>query len=441
LLLNIIMRIFSLNITVFFLLLTGIASAISADETSAGKKVIAISLDATINPSTAEYINSGIRMAASENAECLIIKLNTPGGLLKSTRVIVSDILDSPVPVAVFVFPGGSQAASAGVFITLAGHIAAMAPGTNIGAAHPVTMQGEQDSIMNEKATNDAAAFIRTISEKRERNVQWAEDAVRKSLSITETEALKANVIDLTAVSVEDLLDKIDGKEISLSSGMKVLQTKDAAVTEIGMSLRQKILNLISDPNIAYIFLMIGIYGIMFELYSPGTIFPGVIGGISLIIAFYSLHTLPVNYAGLALIIFAIILFIAEIKIISHGLLTIGGIISLTLGSIMLINMESTLEVFRISWHVILVFVILTAAFFIFAIGFAIKAQTRKPVTGIEGMTGERGEAITDLSPEGQIMVHGEIWNAECQDGPVSKGTKVEVIKVLNLKLLVRKTT
>ncbi len=380
-------------------------------------------------------------MAASENAECLIIKLNTPGGLLKSTRVIVSDILDSPVPVAVFVFPGGSQAASAGVFITLAGHIAAMAPGTNIGAAHPVTMQGEQDSIMNEKATNDAAAFIRTISEKRERNVQWAEDAVRKSLSITETEALKANVIDLTAVSVEDLLDKIDGKEISLSSGMKVLQTKDAAVTEIGMSLRQKILNLISDPNIAYIFLMIGIYGIMFELYSPGTIFPGVIGGISLIIAFYSLHTLPVNYAGLALIIFAIILFIAEIKIISHGLLTIGGIISLTLGSIMLINMESTLEVFRISWHVILVFVILTAAFFIFAIGFAIKAQIRKPVTGIEGMTGERGEAITDLSPEGQIMVHGEIWNAECQDGPVSKGTKVEVIKVLNLKLLVRKTT
>ncbi len=435
------MRIFSLKITVFFLLVMGIASAISADETNAGKKVIAISLDATINPSTAEYINSGIKLAASENAECLIIKLNTPGGLLKSTRVIVTDILDSPVPVAVFVFPGGSQAASAGVFITLAGHIAAMAPGTNIGAAHPVTMQGEQDSIMNEKATNDAAAFIRTISEKRERNVQWAEDAVRKSLSITETEALKANVIDITAVSVEDLLEKIDGKEISLSSGMKVLQTKDAVVTEIGMSFRQKILNLVSDPNIAYIFLMIGIYGIMFELYSPGTIFPGVIGGISLIIAFYSLHTLPVNYAGLALIIFAIILFIAEIKIISHGLLTIGGIISLTLGSIMLINMESTLEVFRISWHVILVFVILTAAFFIFAIGFAIKAQTRKPVTGIEGMTGETGEAITDLSPDGQIMVHGEIWNAECQDGPVTKGTKVEVIKVTNLKLLVRKTT
>jgi membrane-bound serine protease (ClpP class) len=435
------MKIFCLYITVFFLLVTGIVSAKSADETSAGKKVFVISVDATINPSTSEYISLGIKQAAGENAECLIIKLNTPGGLLKSTRVIVTDILDSEIPVAVFVHPGGSQAASAGVFITLAGHIAAMAPGTNIGAAHPVTMQGEQDSIMNEKATNDAAAFIRTISEKRERNVQWAEDAVRKSLSITESEALKANVIDLIAVSVEDLLEKIDGKEITLTSGKKVLQTKDAAITEIGMSFRQKILNLVSDPNIAYIFLMLGIYGILFELYSPGAIFPGVIGGISLIIAFYSLHTLPVNYAGLALIIFAIILFLAEIKIISHGLLTIGGIISLVLGSIMLIDMESTLEVFRISWHVILLFVILTAAFFIFAIGFAIKAQTRKPVTGIEGMVGEIGEAITDLSPEGQIMIHGEIWNAECQDGPVIKGTKVEVIQVSNLKLMVRKTT
>ncbi len=435
------MKIFCLYITVFFLLVTGIVSAKSADETSAGKKVFVISVDATINPSTSEYISLGIKQAAGENAECLIIKLNTPGGLLKSTRVIVTDILDSEIPVAVFVHPGGSQAASAGVFITLAGHIAAMAPGTNIGAAHPVTMQGEQDSIMNEKATNDAAAFIRTISEKRERNVQWAEDAVRKSLSITESEALKANVIDLIAVSVEDLLEKIDGKEITLTSGKKVLQTKDAAITEIGMSFRQKILNLVSDPNIAYIFLMLGIYGILFELYSPGAIFPGVIGGISLIIAFYSLHTLPVNYAGLALIIFAIILFLAEIKIISHGLLTIGGIISLVLGSIMLIDMESTLEVFRISWHVILLFVILTAAFFIFAIGFAIKAQTRKPVTGIEGMVGEIGEAITDLSPEGQIMIHGEIWNAECQDGPVIKGTKVEVIQVSNLKLMVRKKT
>jgi membrane-bound serine protease (ClpP class) len=405
------------------------------------KKVLVISVDGTINPSSAEYINSGIKSAGEQNAECLVINLNTPGGLLKSTRIIVTDILNSEIPVVVFVYPGGSQAASAGVFITLAANIAAMAPGTNIGAAHPVDLQGQQDSIMNEKATNDAAAFIRTISEKRARNVQWAEDAVRKSLSITETEALKERVIDIVAVSIQDLLEKIDGKEITLYSGTEVLETRDAEVIDLDMSFKQKILDLLSDPNIAYILLMIGIYGIMFELYNPGSIFPGVIGGISIIIAFYSLHTLPVNYAGLALIIFAVILFLLEIKVVSHGLLTIGGVISLILGSIMLINTETTLEVFKISWQVILVIVILTTGFFTFAIGFGIKAQTRKPTTGTEGIMGETGEAISDLDPEGQIRIHGEIWNAESLDGPVSKGTKVKVIQISNLKLTVRKIT
>ena len=398
-----------------------------------------LSVDGTINPSSAEYISSGIKRAYERNAECLIIKLNTPGGLLKSTRIIVTSLLDSKIPVAVFVYPGGAQAASAGVFITLAANIAAMAPGTNIGAAHPVTLQGEQDSIMNEKATNDAAAFIRTISEKRARNIRWAEDAVRKSLSITETEALKENVIDTIAISVEDLLEKIDGKEISLPSGKKVLDTKNTEVINVEMSFKQKILDLLSDPNIAYIFLMIGIYGILFELYNPGAIFPGVIGGISLIVAFYSMHTLPVNYAGLALIIFAVILFIAEIKVISHGILTIGGIISLILGSIMLINTETSLEVIKISWQVILVIVVLTAAFFIFAIGFGIKAQSRKPTTGTEGIIGEIGEAFSDLEPEGQVRIHGELWNAESLDGTVSKGTKVKVTQISNLKLMVRK--
>jgi len=403
------------------------------------KKVLVLSVDGSINPSSAEYINSGIKRAGEQNAGCLVIKLNTPGGLLKSTRVIVTDILNSEIPVVVFVYPGGSQAASAGVFVTLAAHVAAMAPGTNIGAAHPVDMQGQQDSIMNEKATNDAAAFIRTISEKRARNVKWAEDAVRKSLSITETEALKERVIDIIAVSVQDLLEKIDGKEITLYSGTEVLDTKNAEIINHEMSFKQKILGILSDPNIAYILLMIGIYGIMFELYNPGSIFPGVIGGISLIVAFYSLHTLPVNYAGLALIVFAVILFLLEIKVVSHGLLTIGGIISLILGSIMLINTETTLEVFKISWQVILVIVILTAGFFIFAIGFGIKAQTLKPATGTEGIIGETGETISDLGPEGQVRIHGEIWNAESLDGPVSKGTKVKVTQVSNLKLMVRK--
>jgi len=430
-----------LHIAIFGIVTLSFAAAPQTREENTSKKALVISVDASINPSSAEYISSGIKQAKEINAECLIIKLNTPGGLLKSTRIIVTDILDSEIPVVVFVYPGGSQAASAGVFITLAGHIAAMAPNTNIGAAHPVTMQGEQDSIMNEKATNDAAAFIRTISENRERNVQWAEDAVRKSLSITENEALEKGVIDTIAISVQDLLEKINGKEISLSSGVKVLDTKNAEVINLDMDFKQKILGLLSDPNIAYILFMIGIYGIMFELYNPGAVFPGVIGGISLIVAFYSLHTLPVNYAGLALIIFAVILFLAEIKIVSHGILSIGGVISLILGSIMLIDSESTLEVVKISWQVILVIVILTTAFFIFAIGFGIRAQSRRPTTGVEGIIGEIGETISNLEPEGQIRVHGELWNAESLDGFIGQGTKVEVTRVSNLKLMVRKTT
>ncbi len=434
-----VMKILALHIALIGLVAFGQGASSQTREDTLSRKVLVISVDATINPSTAEYISSGIRQALEANAECLVIKLNTPGGLLKSTRVIVSEILDSEVPVVVFVYPGGSQSASAGVFITLAGHIAAMAPGTNIGAAHPVTLQGEQDSIMNEKATNDAAAFIRTISEKRARNVKWAEDAVRKSLSITETEALKENVIDLIAISVEDLLDKIDGRKISLPSGEKVLDTKNAEEIDVEMDFKQKLLDLLSDPNIAYILLMIGLYGIMFELYNPGAIFPGVAGAICLIIAFYSLHTLPVNYAGLALIILSIILFIAEIKVVSHGLLTIGGVISLILGSIMLIDADSTLEVMKISWKVILVIVIFTVAFFVFAIGFGIRAQIRKPTTGAEGIIGEEGEAISNLDPEGQVRVHGEIWHAESPDGFISQGTRVIVTAISNLKLTVSK--
>ncbi|HOK75668.1 MAG TPA: nodulation protein NfeD [Bacteroidales bacterium] len=421
--------------------LSGFSPVPPTEEPVSTAKVVVITVDGSINPASAEYINSGIKYACENSAECLIVRLNTPGGLLKSTRVIVSDILDSDVPVVVFVHPGGAQAASAGVFVTLAAHIAVMAPGTNIGAAHPVDLQGQTDSVMNEKATNDAAAFIRAISEKRLRNIRWAEDAVRKSLSITETEALKENVIDLVAESVNDLLEKIDGREVALASGKKILNTRNAEVVNLGMTFAQKILGLLSDPNIAYILLMIGIYGIFFEFYNPGSIFPGVIGFICLILALYSLHTLPVNYAGLALILFAIILFIIEIKVVSYGLLTVGGIISLILGSIMLINVKSGLEVIRISWQVILVITGLTVAFFLVAIGFGIKAQTRKPVTGIEGMTGETGEAISDLEPEGQVRVHGEIWNAECPDGKVSKGSKVIITGVKNLKLIVRKST
>ncbi len=403
----------------------------------AGQAVHVITLDATINPATADFIHAAIIRAEQQKAECLIIRLNTPGGLLKSTRVIVSDILSSPVPVVVYVAPSGSQSASAGTFITLAAHIAAMAPGTNIGAAHPVGMQGsEKDSIMNEKATNDAAAFIRTISEKRKRNVSWAEDAVRKSISITESEALKKQVIDVIAPTITALLDSIDGMNVDVNGTVHTLQTKDVEVKQFEMDWKHKILDLLSDPNIAYIFFLLGIYGLMFELYNPGSILPGVVGVIAMIIALYSFHTMPINYAGLALIVFGIILFILEIKITSYGLLTIGGVISLALGSVMLIDSDSSLEFIKISWGVIIPAVLLTAAFFFFAIGMGIKAQRRKPTTGVEGIVGELGEAIGMLNPNGQVRVHGEIWNAVA-DQEMKAGTKIKVVALENLNLRV----
>jgi membrane-bound serine protease (ClpP class) len=404
------------------------------------QKVIVINADCAIHPACADYIHSGIEKAKEENAECLIIKLNTPGGLLTSTRQIVTDFLESPIPIIVYVSPAGSQAASAGVFITLAANVAAMAPGTNIGAAHPVSIQGTQDSIMMEKATSDAAAFIRTISEKRKRNIQWAEDAVIKSVSLTETEALEKKVIDLIAKDIDELLTQIDGMQVETSKGTKLINTKEAKVIYLEMTLAQKILSILSDPNFAYILLMLGIYGLFFELYNPGAILPGVIGGICLILAFYSLNTLPVNYAGLALIIFAVILFVLEIKVISHGILSIGGIISLLLGSMMLIDEDSVLEAMEISMELIILVVILTALFFLFAITFAIKAQRKKPVTGSEGMVGETGIALTNLKPNGEVKVHGEIWKAESTEGEVKKGEDIVVIKINNLKLFVKKS-
>jgi membrane-bound serine protease (ClpP class) len=406
---------------------------------SQSQKVYVLSADCAIHPACADYIHSGIEKAKEENSECLIVKLNTPGGLLTSTRKIVTDFLESPIPIIVYISPSGSQSASAGVFITLAANIAAMAPGTNIGAAHPVSLQGAQDSVMMEKATNDAAAFIRTISEKRKRNIRWAEDAVIKSVSLTETEAIKMNVIDLIAKDIDELLSQIDGLQVETSKGTKIINTKEAEVIFLEMTLAQKILSILSDPNFAYIILMLGIYGLFFELYNPGSILPGVIGGICLILAFYSLNTLPVNYAGLALIIFAVILFVLEIKVISHGILSIGGIISLILGSMMLINEESVLEAMEISMELIILVAFLTAAFFLFAITFALKAQRKKPVTGAEGIVGETGVAVSDLNPEGEVKVHGEFWKAESQENEIKKGERIIVSKIINLKLFVKR--
>jgi membrane-bound serine protease (ClpP class) len=419
------------------LLLVGLLLAFRL--TVAAQTVRVITVDAAIFPASAQFIHEAIQRSADRGDECVVIRLNTPGGLLKSTRMIVTDILTSRVPVVVYVSPAGAQSASAGSFITLAANIAAMAPGTNIGAAHPVNLQGgEKDSIMNEKATNDAAAFIRTISEKRHRNVRWAEDAVRKSIAITETEALRDSVIDLIAPSIPELLRAIDGRRVVVEGGERTLRTASAAVTEEEMGWKFRLLDVLNDPNIAYVLFLLGLYGLLFELYNPGSIFPGVVGFIAIVLALYSLNTLPVNFAGLALIVFGVVLFVLELKITSHGILTVGGIVSLLLGSVMLFNPESSLEVIAISWGVIIPAVLCTSLFFLFIIGIGIRAQSRKPVTGAEGIVGEQGEAVTSLSPGGQVRVHGEVWNAVTSGAPLPAGCKITVEAVRGLTLTVR---
>ncbi|PSL43853.1 membrane-bound serine protease (ClpP class) [Chitinophaga niastensis] len=403
----------------------------------AAQTVISLKIDGNINPVTAEFIHRGIESACHQKAECLVIELNTPGGLLKSTRVIVSDMLESPMPIVVFVAPGGAHAGSAGVFITLAANIAAMAPGTNIGAAHPVSLQGESDSIMNGKVTNDAAAFIRTIAEKRKRNAEWAEEAVRKSLSITANEALEKKVINLVAVNMQELLNRIDGQTVETATGTITLHTRNAHITSLEMGTEEKILDVLSDPNFAYILLLLGLYGMLFELYNPGAILPGIVGVISLILAFYSLHTLPVNFAGLALIIFGIILFLLEIKIVSHGLLTIGGIVALFLGSLMLIRADPTSPDIKISRTIIISATLVSTLFFLFILGFGLKAQRLKPVSGIDGLVGKTGESLEVLNPNGTIRVHGETWNATSISGKIEKGEKVQVVGIVGLQLRV----
>ncbi|MEO0115365.1 MAG: nodulation protein NfeD, partial [candidate division WOR-3 bacterium] len=329
-------------------------------------------------------------------------------------------------------------AASAGVFIMFASHIAAMAPGTNIGAAHPVALGSKEiDSVMRDKVTNDAVAYIKSLAHRRNRNEEWAEKAVRKSVAITETEAIKLQVIDLIAGSIEELIEKLDKREVNLDGHKVVLQTASAKVKNFDMSPTQRFLYLLTNPNIAYILLLIGFYGIIFELQNPGVIFPGVIGGISLLLALYSLQMLPVNYAGLGLIILGIIMFILEIKITSYGLLTIGGIASLLFGSLLLF--ESPLPFFRPSMVLLVVAVVVTALFFILIVGLGIKAHLRRPTTGKEGLIGEIGVAQDNLNPLGVIMVQGELWSAESVSGEVKKGEKVKVLQVEGMTLKVSK--
>ncbi len=399
-----------------------------------------VEVQSTVNPVVAEFIIKSIQEAESEGAGCLVIQLDTPGGLDLAMRDIIKAIFASRVPVVVYVSPSGARAGSAGVLITLAAHVGAMAPGTNIGAAHPVAMGGgKMDKEMKKKVENDAVAYIEGIANKRGKNVEWARLAVLESVSVTAEEALKLNVIDVVSTSLNDLLNQLDGREVEIEDEKIILETKGASIKEIKMGFRHRVLDALSNPNVAYILMMIGMWGIFFELSNPGSIFPGVIGGICIILAFIALQTLPINYGGVLLIILALVLFIAEIKITSYGLLTVGGVISMTLGSIMLID-KSVEPYVSVSLKVIIPMVVFTTSFFLLALALILRVHRSKPKTGKKGIVGEVGKAVTRIDPEGKVFIHGEYWNVIC-DESVEEGEKVEVVKVEGMEMKVKKIT
>ena len=403
--------------------------------------VLKIQVNAPIHAVTSEYIRKAIARADRESAGLLIMKLNTPGGLDTAMREIIEAILASRTPVAAYVAPSGSRAASAGFFIGVASDLFIMAPGTNTGAAHPVgisiTGQG-LDKTMEDKVTHDAASYIKSLAERRGRNVRMAEDAVRQSLSYTEKEAAEQGLIDLVAVSDQDILDHFDGRTVRRIDGREeVLKLAGEPIIDIPMSKRQKFLLAIAEPNLAYILLIIGLLGLYFEFSHPGAIFPGVLGGISLLLAIFSFQILPVNYVGLLLILLAIGLFILEVKVVSHGLLSIGGVAAMVIGSIMLI--DSPIPELKPSLEFIIPVAVGFSLIALFLVNLVFRAHRRKVVTGKEGLIGETGMAQTDLAPEGKVFVHGEIWDAEAPE-LVSKGSRVTVTGIgEHLKIKVKK--
>ena len=402
-----------------------------------------------------------IQQAETENAECLIIQLDTPGGLLESTRNIVKGIMNADVPIVVYVSPSGARAGSAGVFITYAAHIAAMAPSTHIGAAHPIVLgeggrmkkiirrfqksqrEGlkeeilEEENPLSQKIVNDTLAWISTIAKTRKRNEAWAKKAVIESASITQDEALKKNVIDVVARNLNDLLQKIDGKKVILPSGTKTLHTKNVTLITLPMTTRQKVLSVISHPNIAYFLMLFGFLGLIFEFTHPGIGFPGIGGAICLVLALYAMQTLPTNYAAIFLIALGILLLIFEMKVMSYGLLTLGGVIALTLGSLLLY--DTPYGFMRVPLQIIFPIVAAITVIVVFLVGLAVRAHREPVTTGQEGLIGKIGVAQTSISPKGEVFIHGEIWKAESKE-PVKKGNRVKVYSVEGLTLQVKQT-
>ena len=394
-------------------------------------------IDGAIGPASKDYFGRVIADAAGSGAICVVFELDTPGGLSSSMRDMIKDIFASPIPVVIYVSPMGARAASAGALLSLASHVAAMSPGTNIGAAHPVSIGGGGDvnETMEKKVTNDAAAYARSIATQRNRNVEWAENVVRESISSTADEALEEDVIDIIATDLDDLIAQLDGRTVETIGGETTLRTAGATVTRMDPTARERFLARISDPNVAYLLMLVGIFGIVFELQNPGAIFPAVIGVISLAMAAFALQLLPVNYVGVGLIVIAMVLFLLEVKIPSGGLLTVGGVVSMIIGSVMFI--DSPLPVMRVSWTVIVPAVAFTALFFLFAVGMGIRAQRRKVHTGTGGITGEIGVARSNIAAGGSVFIHGEYWNAY-SDEQILQGAEVEVVEVDGMKLKVK---
>lgn len=406
-----------------------------------GNHVALIPLKGVINPVAASYVERAIGQAEADGASAIVIQMDTPGGLDSSMRSIIQHIIGSEVPVIVYVSPPGARAGSAGVYITYSAHVAAMAPNTNIGSAHPVAIgeSGEQQmsDAMQDKVTNDAVAYIKSLAQSRGRNVEWAEKAVRESVNVTAQEALDLKVIDLMADNVPDLLDKIHGREVQLSSGKTTLHTEGLPVRTIEMSPFESLLHAVSDPTIAYILLSLGTMGLFFELSNPGAILPGVVGGICLLLALFGLGTLPINLAGVLLITFAFILFVADVFAPTHGILTAGGTISFILGSMMLINTQNA-PFLAISTSAIIAVSLGLTAFFTFVVAAIVRSHRRHPSISMEALIGQVGKAKTPLEPTGMVIIDGALWKAVSETGNVAQDELIEVTGTRGLTLVVR---
>ncbi|MDP8259502.1 MAG: nodulation protein NfeD [Candidatus Gygaella obscura] len=404
-----------------------------------------------IGPVVKDFIARAIDESIDNKASCLIIELDTPGGLLDSTRDIVKTILNSKIPIVVYVSPSGARAGSAGVFITLASHVAVMAPSTNMGSAHPLNIgiapsvkKTEEDKsksekdILSEKVLNDTLAWVTTIAKLRKRNQRWAQDAVKKSISSTETQALRNKVIDFIASDFDELKQKLNNKKIILNEKTIILNTKDASIVEIPLTFQERILNSVTNPNIAYILMLLGVIGLIFEFSHPGIGFPGIAGAICILLSFYSFQALPIDYTGILLIVLSIILFIAEAFTPTFGLLTLGGIVALSFGSIMLI--KSPFEFLRISVKIIIPFAVATGSIAVLLVFNAVKTYRKKITTGKEGLLNEKATAISNINKTGKVLCHGEIWNAYTLDKkPIKKNDAVKIIAVEGLKLKITK--